>query len=1476
MTARAFSSHSFFTTLTSRRARLAAALVAMLQILVLSPAVDAVQPEDRPAERTAQSAPGGPPTGSFGEARRPEKELWTRTSRTYESEPGLYETEFFGSSVNYRAGGSWHAIDNNLVREAENPGWYRNVANRYSVQLPPSLAAPVRVQEGREWLSMRLRDAVGRRTVDGATARYADALPGVTAEYTARGDSVKEAVILHTPESPSLLTYDVRTSGLSVTETPEGGVSFTMPDGAEVFAFAPAFAFDASDNDDGYTTEVTTSVVEARGGFEVTVQVDPEWLASPQRQWPVTVDPPILFTNEDSWGAGGLAGQATDCRIAGGILPQVSSYCLDSRPLAVGRDAVQKRRSLLHFDVESVMRESFTKHQVLHAEFRMYLESATGTAVTPVNLRAVTEPWTNDATWERRNTSDNWSTPGGTFDASSGVEHPGIGATPAWYYWYPTSLVQAWVDGSRNNNGFILKQPNEDIDNILRFGSSEMGGGHQPSLHVHHSAYGFGIRDFFTYEKFQLNDRLEAMINVASGYMQVKSKQLELKGTGLDLAVEQYISMGGSVSFSTGRDIGLILFDDGSATYRGPGRGDAVFMKKPDGSFKPSPDVNADLSKNGDGTYTLKFRGTDEKLNFSAGGYLTSQVDRNGNRLLFNYDDSNWWRDPSYRNNRLVSIVDTQGRTVTFTHDEYASVASMTDWTGRTYSYAHNGPYCIDSITDPVNASPTRFVLGNDGLCEGALTRIVDPGGRVTDITYDGQQRVKTFRRVNDTASGAGDEWTFTYGSNSTTVTNPRGKDTTYYYDDRLRVTRVVDARGNETARTYTSNSNVATVTDAALATTTLAWTPKNNGENVTSIKLPSAGGSGTEEVTTLKYDDPDAPHQPSKKSSQGAAYNYDYDSKGNLVGVTFDKDGVKQSPWFDYAYNPNGTLKTITDGNRNQTGFSYDPKGNLTGVFAPGPLGAETFSYDAANRVRTHTDGAGRITTYDYDAVDRIKKITYQDGSVISYVYDGSGNVLTMTEAAGTTQYTYDAQNRLKTKTPPGGGTTTYSYDAAGNVQTTTEAGLTVTYGYNAVDEVDSIATPGGTTTIAHHPKLNRPDIVTFPNGVTLDRDFDKAGRLTSVIGRGPGGGVLTKYAYDYKKAGSSTETNLRHAVTDASGQTTDYVYDELERLKKATTKNQSGSVVNTYEYTYDPNGNRLTQSVNGAVTNYGYNASDQLKTVNGSTTYSYDGNGNMTGNNAGLALAYNAKNQTTSVTPSGGTALAMAYSGPTQDARVTAGSTSYRYSSGRVSAESTSGGTTSYIRDDHGTLIAQRASGGSYYYYLLDGLGSVVGVTNSSGALVGGGVYKYDPYGKELNNPLATAGVHNPWGFASGYYDRTTGLVKFGTRFYDPGLGRWTQRDPQAGKLGQPGTLNRYQYAGCNPVNRTDPYGRDFFDILGTIVGAVDTCLAYASAGGPALQYLLAMANVAITTTAAAAAACVAGVITTEAIEATLAEYG
>jgi RHS repeat-associated protein len=98
----------------------------------------------------------------------------------------------------------------------------------------------------------------------------------------------------------------------------------------------------------------------------------------------------------------------------------------------------------------------------------------------------------------------------------------------------------------------------------------------------------------------------------------------------------------------------------------------------------------------------------------------------------------------------------------------------------------------------------------------------------------------------------------------------------------------------------------------------------------------------------------------------------------------------------------------------------------------------------------------------------------------------------------------------------------------------------------------------------------------------------------------------------------------------------------------------------------------------------------------------------------------------------------------------------------------------------------------------------------------------------------------VVNPWRYAGQYQDISTGLYKMGARYYQPELGRWTQRDPlqRAVNPAQPPEAHPYLYVRANPINYVDPTGElsvaQECAASGLVVGAASAGAAFVG-GGP-----------------------------------------
>ena len=261
----------------------------------------------------------------------------------------------------------------------------------------------------------------------------------------------------------------------------------------------------------------------------------------------------------------------------------------------------------------------------------------------------------------------------------------------------------------------------------------------------------------------------------------------------------------------------------------------------------------------------------------------------------------------------------------------------------------------------------------------------------------------------------------------------------------------------------------------------------------------------------------------------------------------------------------------------------------------------------------------------------------------------------------------------------------------------------------------------------------------------------------------------------------------------------TTGYTYDALSRL---TAANQTAGGTDARSYLYDADGNRTSQTINGATTTSTFNTADE----NTTTGYTYDADGNLTATPTLSTLAYNTFNQTTAITKTGVT-TPFSYSGGSQDTRTSANNVDAALSGLGTDVEAT--GTTTktyhfYVRDNGGNLLAiiEPDSGGYTHtlYPIQDGQGSITALTNGTGTI--SDTTTYDPYGQTLTH---TGTDYNPFGYTASYTDTTTGLIHDGARYYNPTTGTFTQPDPSGQNPG-------YAYAGDNPIDNSDVAGVGF----------------------------------------------------------------
>jgi RHS repeat-associated protein len=747
-----------------------------------------------------------------------------------------------------------------------------------------------------------------------------------------------------------------------------------------------------------------------------------------------------------------------------------------------------------------------------------------------------------------------------------------------------------------------------------------------------------------------------------------------------------------------------------------------------------------------------------------------------------------------------TSVSPNVVRTWTWTYDSYGrmltSKGPRTDVNGTTtYTYytCTSGYQCgeLDTVTDPVGNVTTY----NTYNAHGQPLTITDPNGVVTTLTYDARTRLTSRKVGTETTS-------FAYYPTGLleTVTLPDASTISHTYDGAHRLTKVTDSAGNYISYTLDAMGN---------RTAESSYDPSNSLHR-THSRVYNALGELSQDInaantsavtTTYGYDDNGNQTGISAPLSRNTANVYD--ALNRLSAITDPNGGVT-----NFTYNANDNLATVEDPRSLTTTYTSNGFNEVSALASP-DTGSSSNTYDSGGNLSVATDARGSSANYSYDASNRVTSIVYKNSGgvtdqTLTFGYDagtyGKGRLTSAGDGNHTLSWTYDFAGRVTGKGQTVGTVTLsvgYGYTNGDLTALTTPSGQGVVYSYNSNHQVTGITVNGTSllTGVTYEP-FGGVNGWSWGNGGTVTRTYNGDGLISQIVSAS----VTNAYSFD--------NANRITGITDSSSSALSwtYGYDLLDRLTSAATSS------NTYGWTYDADGNRLTQTGTSASTFNVSTSSNQLTSTTGALarTYSY--------NAAGMATAY--------------------------------GSDSFSYNNrGRMSGVSVSGTSTSYLYSALGQLIEKSGSGSELYMY--DEAGHLLGEYTSTGTLIqetiwlgdipvatlqpnGSSISIYYVHTDDLNtpkkvtrpsdnsimwrwdqDPFGTATpnqnpsglgtfVYNPR-FPGQIYMAETGLNQNYFRDYDPQTGRYLESD----LIGLRGGVNTYGYVGADPISFSDPRG-------------------------------------------------------------------
>ncbi|MEW6412085.1 MAG: DUF6531 domain-containing protein, partial [Candidatus Zixiibacteriota bacterium] len=582
-------------------------------------------------------------------------------------------------------------------------------------------------------------------------------------------------------------------------------------------------------------------------------------------------------------------------------------------------------------------------------------------------------------------------------------------------------------------------------------------------------------------------------------------------------------------------------------------------------------------------------------------------------------DDTKYWFDTE---RQLDYIEDRNGNRLDLNY-EGGFLTSVTDASGRSLNFVYAGTK-LSEIRSDLDELLVSYDYDDE---DWVLERATYPDGSWEGYTYAGDIGDGGYIHAISNSAGVGHYYGY----------DPDGRATSTYGNDDI----------DRADLTYIRFCDTCPV----LFETNVSY-PNRNKSSVFHSMFSNDG----DRRILVDVTDPDCP---------SCAVAYEYDGGGNRRRIIY-ANGVEDTLSYDVRGNMLSYTRAANTSLAQTTFFEYHDVYNLptkeysTSIANPASGDTIRYDYDDNGNLQYYTEFGWKSATESYEYIT-------------SYSYNEFGQVETIngprTDVSDIFEFDYYSNGDLRYVVKANGDTTEYGLrDEMGNRTWVKDAnGMIKRYEYDGRNRPSKVIlaseTDDSTITTFDRNYNGDIDLITFPEGNTIDYEYDNHNWLTSVTNSA---GDQLVYGYDtnsdlthmeiknnldvvrkyenyfYNEDGlleritnpdltyteyEYDEMGNRLSVRDANGHYTYYVYDELNRLDSAIQMDGLDSLITQFFYDAD---NNLTTLIDAEGNTFSFVYDDrgllleENSSVTGLTKYTYDAAGNC-------VSKLNAKNETT-----------------------------------------------------------------------------------------------------------------------------------------------------------------------------------------------------------------------------------------------------